>query len=279
MLDIIFRTCEKAPLQTQFRALRQREYCRPVFQIGPAVQVGCSIIRATNAPTQVSFANADRPTDPHGSARSACIWKVLILTSFNDLGLAAPLLQALQTEGYTSPTPIQAQAIPAILSGRDLLGIAQTGTGKTAAFALPMIQQLAASKRRPARGTCRALILSPTRELASQIAESFRAYGRNTQLSVSVVYGGVGYGPQIRDLNAGLDILVATPGRLLDHLQRRTLRLDQIEIFVLDEADQMLDLGFIHAIRRLVPLLPQKDRKSTRLNSSHIQKSRMPSSA
>ena len=183
---------------------------------------------------------------------------MLILTSFNDLGLAAPLLQALQTEGYTSPTPIQAQAIPAILSGRDLLGIAQTGTGKTAAFALPMIQQLAASKRRPARGTCRALILSPTRELASQIAESFRAYGRNTQLSVSVVYGGVGYGPQIRDLNAGLDILVATPGRLLDHLQRRTLRLDQIEIFVLDEADQMLDLGFIHAIRRLVPLLPQK---------------------
>jgi ATP-dependent RNA helicase RhlE len=180
------------------------------------------------------------------------------VTNFTDLGLAEPLLRALAAEGYTTPTPIQAQAIPHVAAGRDLLGIAQTGTGKTAAFALPILQRLAADPKRAPRGGCRALILSPTRELASQIAESFRTYGRFLRLSVATIFGGVGYGPQTRALQGGVDILVATPGRLIDHLEQRTARLDQVEIFVLDEADQMLDLGFIVPIRRLVKTLPAK---------------------
>ena len=182
----------------------------------------------------------------------------ILATSFADLGLDTPLLKALETEGYTTPTPIQAQAIPHVLAGRDLLGIAQTGTGKTAAFALPILQRLAAERLRPERNTCRALILSPTRELASQIAESFRVYGKNYGLVVSTVFGGVSIRPQIDRLMRGVDILVATPGRLIDHLEQRTIRLDKVEVFVLDEADQMLDMGFIHALRRIVPLLPKK---------------------
>ena len=179
---------------------------------------------------------------------------------FTDLGLDAPILAALTAEGYTAPTPIQAQAIPHVLAGRDLLGIAQTGTGKTAAFALPMLQRLAVSgaNRQRSRGACRALVLSPTRELASQIADSFRTYGRNMRLSVAVVFGGVSFGGQARQLQQGVDVLIATPGRLLDHLEQRTVRLDQTEIFVLDEADQMLDMGFIQPIRRLVRALPAK---------------------
>ena len=184
--------------------------------------------------------------------------KVYLVTNFTDLGLAEPLLRALAAEGYTTPTPIQAQAIPHVAAGRDLLGIAQTGTGKTAAFALPILQRLAADPKRAPRGGCRALILSPTRELASQIAESFRVYGRFLRLSVATVFGGVSYGPQTRALQGGVDILVATPGRLIDHLEQRTARLDLVEIFVLDEADQMLDLGFIVPIRRLVKALPAK---------------------
>jgi ATP-dependent RNA helicase RhlE len=179
------------------------------------------------------------------------------LTTFTDLSLIAPLLKALGDEGYVTPTPIQAQAIPHVLAGKDLLGIAQTGTGKTAAFALPILQRLAADRRRPDPKTCRALILSPTRELATQIAESFRVYGRHLGLSSTVVYGGVSERPQIERLGRGVDVLVATPGRLIDHLDQRNLRLDQVEILVLDEADQMLDMGFIHAIRRLVPKLPK----------------------
>jgi ATP-dependent RNA helicase RhlE len=179
------------------------------------------------------------------------------LTSFNELGLAAPLLKALATENYVIPTPIQSEAIPSILAGRDLLGIAQTGTGKTAAFALPILQRLAADPRRPEPRTCRALILSPTRELASQIAEGFKAYGRHAKLSVAVVFGGVSGRQQAETLRRGVDILVATPGRLIDHLDSRALRLDRVEILVLDEADQMLDMGFIHAIRRIVAQLPK----------------------
>jgi ATP-dependent RNA helicase RhlE len=178
--------------------------------------------------------------------------------TFNDLKLAAPLMKALAAENYTRPTPIQSQAIPHILAARDLQGIAQTGTGKTAAFALPMLQRLAAAPKRPQARSCRALILSPTRELASQIAESFRAYGRHLNLSTAVVFGGVSIRPQIERLSRGIDILVATPGRLLDHLDSGTLRLDHVEIFVLDEADQMLDMGFIHTIRRIVPKLPRQ---------------------
>jgi ATP-dependent RNA helicase RhlE len=180
------------------------------------------------------------------------------LTSFNDLGLSQPLLNALAAGKYTQPTPIQTQAIPPVIAGRDLLGIAQTGTGKTAAFALPILHRLLTNQRRPAPKTCRALILSPTRELASQIAEKFRAYGRETKLVVATVFGGVGMNPQIHALARGVDILVATPGRLIDHLQQNTLRLDQTEVVVLDEADQMLDLGFVHAIKRISQVLPKQ---------------------
>jgi ATP-dependent RNA helicase RhlE len=180
------------------------------------------------------------------------------LTNFTDLELSAPLLKALTAEGYEIPTPIQAQAIPHLLAGRDLLGIAQTGTGKTAAFALPMLQYLAAKPSRPEPRTCRALILSPTRELAAQIGQSFRTYGRFLRLSHAVVFGGVSINNQIRALQGGVDILVATPGRLVDLIERRAVNLSKVEIFVLDEADQMLDLGFIHAIRKLVGMLPPK---------------------
>ncbi len=180
------------------------------------------------------------------------------MTDFNSLGLSQPLLQALESEGYKTPTPIQAQAIPDVLAGKDLLGIAQTGTGKTAAFALPMLQRLAASPARPKAMTCRALILSPTRELATQISESFRAYGRFLKLNVVTVFGGVGHMPQMKALRAGVDILVATPGRLLDHMREGNITFDAVEIFVLDEADQMLDMGFIHDIRKLVARLPRR---------------------
>ena len=167
-------------------------------------------------------------------------------------------MKALEAEGYTTPTPIQAQAIPHVLDGRDLLGIAQTGTGKTAAFALPILQRLSLERLRPERNTCRCLVLSPTRELASQIAESFRTYGQHFGFSIATVFGGVSIRPQIDRVMRGVDILVATPGRLIDHLEQRTLRLDKVEVFVLDEADQMLDMGFIHALRRIVPLLPKQ---------------------
>ena len=180
------------------------------------------------------------------------------MIQFTDLGLAAPLLKALENENYVTPTPIQAQAIPYVIQGRDLLGIAQTGTGKTAAFALPILHRLAGERIRPERNTCRALILSPTRELASQIAESFRVYGQHLGFVVATVFGGVSIRPQIDRLMRGVDILVATPGRLIDHIEQRTIRLDKVEIFVLDEADQMLDMGFIQALRRIVPLLPKQ---------------------
>jgi ATP-dependent RNA helicase RhlE len=180
------------------------------------------------------------------------------LSSFSDFGLAAPILQAVAAEGYATPTPIQSQAIPQVLIGRDLCGIAQTGTGKTAAFALPILQRLSGAPGRKSARACRALVLSPTRELASQIAESFRTYGRQLSLSTAVVFGGVPLGPQQRQLAPGVDILVATPGRLLDLIDRKSLALSNVQILVLDEADRMLDLGFIHALRRIVPLLPRQ---------------------
>jgi ATP-dependent RNA helicase RhlE len=179
------------------------------------------------------------------------------LTNFSDLGLSAPILGALTAEGYSEPTPIQAQAIPPILSGRDLCGIAQTGTGKTAAFALPILQRLGAVPRRPSPHNCTALVLSPTRELASQIADSFRVYGAGMPLSTAVVFGGVPIGRQRQQLARGVDILVATPGRLLDLVDTRSLALSSVQILVLDEADRMLDLGFVHALKRIVKLLPR----------------------
>ncbi|THD79275.1 MAG: DEAD/DEAH box helicase [Phenylobacterium sp.] len=180
------------------------------------------------------------------------------MTQFTDLALAKPLLRALADEGYATPTPIQAQAIPGVMAGRDLLGIAQTGTGKTAAFALPILHRLAADKRQAPRRSCRVLVLSPTRELATQIAESFRTYGKHMGVTVTVVFGGVKYGGQMRAMAPGVDVLVATPGRLLDHLQEKTISLEGVETFVLDEADQMLDMGFILPIRRIVKHIPRQ---------------------
>ena len=181
--------------------------------------------------------------------------------TFDSLGLAEPLLRAVHEHGYTTPTPIQAQAIPAVLSGGDVMGGAQTGTGKTAGFTLPLLQRLMARpSARDAKGKLpiRALILTPTRELAAQVEESVRTYGKYTQLSSMVMFGGVGMQPQIDKLRRGVDILVATPGRLLDHHQQRTLDLSHVEIFVLDEADRMLDMGFIHDVKKVLAVLPQK---------------------
>ena len=180
------------------------------------------------------------------------------VTKFSELGLIEPLQRALAAKGYDIPTPIQAQAIPVLLEGRDLCGIAQTGTGKTAAFALPSLHYLSENlKHTPPQG-CRMLILAPTRELASQIAESFVQYGKFLRLSVATVFGGVPINKQIRQLQRGVDVLVATPGRLLDLIDQRALSLKFVEVFVLDEADQMLDLGFIHALKRVDQLLPKK---------------------
>ncbi|PZO89571.1 MAG: DEAD/DEAH box helicase [Sphingomonas sanxanigenens] len=180
------------------------------------------------------------------------------MTKFSDLGLAEPILKALAAKGYENPTPIQQKSIPPLLEGHDLCGIAQTGTGKTAAFALPSLDYFARHPKPTPIGGCRMLVLSPTRELAAQIATSFRDYARFLRLSVETVFGGVPIGRQINKLRPGVDILVATPGRLLDLIDQRALSLRNVEIFVLDEADQMLDLGFIHALKRIDKLLPEK---------------------
>ena len=180
------------------------------------------------------------------------------LTQFKDLNLNASIIEALNRKGYTQPTPIQLAAIPGVMTGRDLLGIAQTGTGKTAASALPILHRLAADRKAAPRRGCRALVLSPTRELATQIAESFKAYGADLGFSVATIFGGVGHGPQRQALARGVDIIVAAPGRLLDHLQEKDADLSKTEIFVLDEADQMLDMGFIDPIRRIVRHLPRE---------------------
>jgi ATP-dependent RNA helicase RhlE len=180
------------------------------------------------------------------------------LTQFKDLGLNASILKALTDKGYTDPTPIQAQAIPGVMEGRDLLGIAQTGTGKTAAFALPILHRLAANRKPAPKRGCRCLVLSPTRELATQIADSFRAYGSQLGFTVATVFGGVGHGPQRSAFARGVDIVVAAPGRLLDHLGEGDANLSGVEIFVLDEADQMLDMGFIVPIRQIVKHLPKQ---------------------
>lgn len=178
--------------------------------------------------------------------------------SFHHLGLSKPLLDALAAKNYSAATPIQTQAIPTVLTGRDLLGIAQTGTGKTAAFMLPSLDRLAAAQRIPRPGQIRMLVLAPTRELAAQIGASAQTYGRFMRLSVGVIFGGVPNMKSVRTVQRGLDVLVATPGRLLDLIDQRALSLSELEILVLDEADQMLDLGFIHALKRIVALVPPK---------------------
>ncbi len=180
------------------------------------------------------------------------------MTDFYDFRLNDAITRALAEEKYLTPTPIQTQTIPTVLSGRDLIGIAQTGTGKTAAFALPILHRVAAEPRQPERKACRVLVLSPTRELSAQILDSFRAYGRHLRVRSALAIGGVSMGGQVRSLLNGVDVLVATPGRLLDLVQGNALRLGEVECFVLDEADRMLDMGFIHDIRKIVAKLPAK---------------------
>jgi ATP-dependent RNA helicase RhlE len=191
-------------------------------------------------------------------------------STFASLGLAEALLSAVASEGYTTPTPIQTASIPPLLEGKDLLATAQTGTGKTAAFALPIIQLLAARPGRPGPRSARALVVAPTRELAAQIDASFETYGRGSRCTHACVFGGVGKSPQAKALGRGVDVLVATPGRLLDLHSDGSIRLDHVEIAVLDEADRMLDMGFIHDVRRVISLLPE--RRQTMLFSATMPK-------
>ncbi len=176
--------------------------------------------------------------------------------SFKNLNLDEALLTALDTQGYTTPTPIQKQAIPVVLSGKDLLGVAQTGTGKTAAFGLPILQLL--NEKKSSHRGIKALILTPTRELAIQIDESLAAYGKQTKLKHAVIFGGVSQNPQVQQIRRGVDILVATPGRLLDLMNQGYISLKQLQIFVLDEADRMLDMGFIHDVKKVIKNIPEK---------------------
>ena len=192
------------------------------------------------------------------SPRDARVWlESEFVTQFSDLGVSTPILKALASEGYDTPTPIQSQAIPIVLKGRDLIGLAQTGTGKTAAFALPLLDRLHKERKHAGERSCRALVLAPTRELATQLGDSFRAYGRFLGLSTAVVFGGASMFKQKQALYRDVDIVVATPGRLLDHISQRSLRLDKVEILVLDEADHMLDMGFIHDLRKIATLVPK----------------------
>ena len=200
-----------------------------------------------------AIAPAEEITDPivaSPGGELAAAEAATIDVTFADLGLTAPMLKALSDSGYQRPTPIQAQAVPLALKGRDIIGLAMTGTGKTAAFVIPIIERLLGGPKRT-----RALILTPTRELCVQVEESFRKYGKHSGLGVIPVYGGVGYDPQVKALRAGVDVVVATPGRLLDHLEKQNVVLDEIEVLVLDEADRMLDMGFAPQINRIVAQL------------------------
>ncbi|MDC0399445.1 DEAD/DEAH box helicase [Alphaproteobacteria bacterium] len=181
----------------------------------------------------------------------------MTVKTFEDLNLVKPLLRVLKAENYIEPTPIQTQAIPMALNGKDILGIAQTGTGKTAAFGLPILQILSKIETRPITRSTRALVLAPTRELVIQIGDAIRTYGREVPLRYTVIYGGVSQNPQVKAMKRGVDILVATPGRLLDLIEQRFIRLDQVTHFVLDEADRMLDMGFINDVNKIVDQLPK----------------------
>jgi ATP-dependent RNA helicase RhlE len=192
-----------------------------------------------------------------GSARFTAE-STLLLTSFQDFGLADPISRALKEQNYLTPTPIQAQTIPLALAGRDVVGIAQTGTGKTAAFALPILHRILANRTKPQPKGCRVLVLSPTRELSGQIRDSFDAYGRHMRLTSALAIGGVPMGRQVRSVMQGVEVMVATPGRLLDLVQSNGLKLAQVEFLVLDEADRMLDMGFINDIRKIVSKLPTR---------------------
>ena len=178
--------------------------------------------------------------------------------TFSELKLIEPILKSIELSGYTHPTPIQAQVIPHLLEGKDLLGLAQTGTGKTAAFSLPLLQYLALNRKRKIAKQARVLVLTPTRELAIQVRDSFQTYGKSLELKIAIAFGGVSQVPQVHSLSGGADVLVATPGRLLDLLNQRLVSLDGVEAFVLDEADRMLDMGFINDIRKILAVLPKK---------------------
>jgi superfamily II DNA/RNA helicase len=220
--------------------------------------LACHLSQQTDAPARGC------PLTPHPrlaakvGARHELYGKNHLLTSFQDFSLADPIARALRDENYITPTPIQAQTIPLALAGRDVVGIAQTGTGKTAAFALPILHRLLEHRIRPQPKTARVLVLSPTRELSGQILDSFNAYGRHIRLSSALAIGGVPMGRQVRALMQGVEVLVATPGRLLDLVQSNGLKLGQVEYLVLDEADRMLDMGFINDIRKIVAKLPIK---------------------
>jgi ATP-dependent RNA helicase RhlE len=190
--------------------------------------------------------------------------------SFESLGLSAELLRAVREQGYFEPTPIQKQAIPVILEGRDIMAGAQTGTGKTAGFTLPLLQRLSDEPVEGSQRAPRALIITPTRELAAQVAASIETYGRHLPHRCAVIFGGVSINPQIQKLRRGVEVLIATPGRLLDHVQRRTVDLSQVEMLVLDEADRMLDMGFIHDIRRILKVLPNKENRQSLLFSATL---------
>jgi ATP-dependent RNA helicase RhlE len=200
--------------------------------------------------------NDRRPAPEGADAGQTRKIPITVISSFSELALIEPLQRALRAENYQTPTPIQVEAIPHLLAGRDVLGVAQTGTGKTAAFALPILQRLAERRATPAPKSARALVLTPTRELALQIDESFRRYGRHLHLRQALVFGGVGQQPQVAALARGVDILVATPGRLLDLMNQRHVRFDGLAVLVLDEADRMLDMGFIRDVKRIIAALP-----------------------
>ena len=220
------------------------------------VHFSLSIATAQN--TRDVFTPRTGPVGFDPAGRALRHRKLVSLTSFRDFGLAEPLLTALAEDQYLTPTPIQQQTIPIAIAGRDVVGIAQTGTGKTAAFALPILHQIQAAPKPRERKSCRVLVLSPTRELSGQILESFEAYGRHLRVSATLAIGGVPMGRQVRALMNGVDVLVATPGRLLDLVRGNALRLSEVEFFVLDEAGRMLDMGFIHDLKRIVKLVPAK---------------------
>jgi ATP-dependent RNA helicase RhlE len=225
---------------------------------GPAARRKICDLLTSLTHENTSLTHENTPTAPAAASLAGATPAASAPKTFHDFGLAAPIVRALAEEKYETPTPIQAQTIPVALARRDVVGIAQTGTGKTAAFALPILHHLQADRRRAERKSCRVLVLSPTRELSAQILESFRAYGRHVGVSAALAIGGVPMGKQVRALMHGLDVLVATPGRLLDLVRGNALRLGAVEFLVLDEADRMLDMGFIHDIRTIVAKLPAK---------------------
>jgi ATP-dependent RNA helicase RhlE len=235
-----------------------------LFRSGKSVNVTPTSVTKTDPPAKAHNISHSNPHSnlkpkPHPKPASEATSTITEASlKFSDLKLIEPLQKALEETGYEVPTPIQQAAIPALLEGRDLLGCAQTGTGKTAAFALPILQRLVMDSRRARPQQARVLVLTPTRELALQILESFQTYGRHLKLKYAVVFGGVGQGPQVKSVAQGVDVLVATPGRLRDLIQQRLLSLNGLEVFVLDEADRMLDMGFINDVRKIVALLPAK---------------------